>query len=61
MSGFRSGNLARFIVEAIAGLDLRSMSGSYRGSGSASCHPEVLLGFLVYGYADGKVRKADPR
>src|SRR5258708_2258004 len=37
-------HLARFIVEVIAGLDLRSMSGSYRGSGSASYHPEVLLG-----------------
>jgi transposase len=29
------------------------MSGSYRGSGSASCHPVVLLGILVYGYATG--------
>src|SRR5580704_16030890 len=29
-------HLARFIVEVIAGLDLRSMSGSYRGSGSAA-------------------------
>src|SRR3981189_1599629 len=38
-------HLARFIVEVIAGLDLRSMSGSYRGSGSASYHPEGLLGF----------------
>src|ERR1700694_4262894 len=46
-------HLARFIVEVIAGLDLRSMSGSYRGSGSASYHPEGLLGLLVYGYATG--------
>src|SRR6202167_1037479 len=46
-------HLARFIVEVIAGLDLRSMSGSYRGSGSASYHPKVLLGLLVYGYATG--------
>ena len=46
-------HLARFIVEVIAGLDLRSMSGSYRGSGSASYHLEVLLGLLVYGYATG--------
>ena len=29
------------------------MSGSYRGSGSASYHPKVLLGLLVYGYATG--------
>ncbi len=29
------------------------MSGSYRGSGSASYHPRMLLGILVYGYAAG--------
>jgi hypothetical protein len=29
------------------------MSGSYRGSGSASYHPRMLLGILVYGYATG--------
>src|SRR3981081_3415168 len=46
-------HLARFIVEVIGGVALRSMSGSYRGSGSASYHPEVLLGLLVYGYATG--------
>jgi transposase len=46
-------HLARFVVEVIEGLDLRAMSGSYRGSGSASYHPKVLLGLLVYGYATG--------
>jgi len=46
-------HLARFIVEVVEGLDLREMSGSYRGSGSASYHPTVLLGILVYGYATG--------
>jgi len=46
-------HLARFIVEVIDGLDLRAMSGSYRGSGSASYHPRMLLGLLVYGYATG--------
>ncbi|MGP0003076.1 MAG: IS1182 family transposase [Acetobacteraceae bacterium] len=46
-------HLARFIVEAVEGLDLRGMSGSYRGSGSASYHPTVLLSILVYGYATG--------
>jgi transposase len=45
--------LARFVVEVIDGLDLRALSGSYRGSGSASYHPSVLLGLLVYGYATG--------
>lgn len=46
-------HLARFVVEVIDGLDLSAMSGSYRGSGSASYHPALLLGLLVYGYATG--------
>jgi transposase len=46
-------HLARFVVEVIDGVDLRALSGSYRGSGSASYHPAVLLGLLVYGYATG--------
>jgi len=29
-------HLARFVVEVVDGLDLRALSGSYRGSGSAS-------------------------
>jgi transposase len=45
-------HLARFVVEVIDGLDLSAMSNSYRGSGSASYHPRLLLG-LVYGYATG--------
>jgi transposase len=46
-------HLARFVVEVVEGLDLRSMSGRYRGSGSASYHPKVLLSLLIYGYATG--------
>src|SRR6201996_6292036 len=46
-------HLARFVVEVIDGLDLRELIGSYRGSGSASYHPRMLLGILVYGYATG--------
>ncbi|MGO9471828.1 MAG: IS1182 family transposase [Rhodomicrobium sp.] len=46
-------HLARFIVEVIDGLDLSAMSNSYRGSGSASYHPKLLLAVLVYGYATG--------
>jgi transposase len=46
-------HLARFVVEVVEGLDLRAMSQSYRGSGSASYHPAVLLSILVYGYATG--------
>src|SRR3954451_17171818 len=46
-------HLARFVVEVIDSLDLSVMRGSYRGSGSASYHPSLLLGILVYGYATG--------
>lgn len=46
-------HLARFIVEVIDGLNVSAMSGAYRGSGSASYHPRLLLGILVYGYATG--------
>ena len=46
-------HLARFVVEVIERLDLLAMVKAYRGSGSASYHPSVLLGLLVYGYATG--------
>ena len=46
-------HLARFVVEIIDRLDLSAMVKAYRGSGSASYHPSVLLGLLVYGYATG--------
>src|SRR5271165_7077290 len=46
-------HLARFVVEVVDGLDLSAMSRSYRGSGSASYHPAVLLSLLVYGCATG--------
>jgi len=46
-------HLARFVVEVIEGLDLSAMVKSYRGTGSASYHPALLLGLLVYGYATG--------
>ena len=46
-------HLARFIVEVLEGLDLSALSKSYRRTGSASCHPAVLLGLLVYGCATG--------
>jgi transposase len=46
-------HLARFVVEVIEQLNLSVMVKAYRGSGSASNHPSVLLGFLIYGYATG--------
>ena len=47
------GHLARFIVEVIDGLDLKLLEKAYAGRGSAAYHPSVLLGLLVYGYANG--------
>jgi transposase len=44
-------HLARFVVEVIDGLDLSDLVKAYRGSGSASYHPAMLLGLMVYGYA----------
>jgi transposase len=46
-------HLARFICEVIDELDLGRISRAYRGTGSASYHPRMLLGILVYGYATG--------
>ncbi|BCH30453.1 hypothetical protein MesoLjLc_23830 [Mesorhizobium sp. L-8-10] len=46
-------HLARFVVEVIDQLDLSRTVKAYRGAGSASYHPSVLLGLLVYGYATG--------
>ncbi|MGA7539421.1 MAG: IS1182 family transposase [Steroidobacteraceae bacterium] len=44
-------HLARFVVEVVDRLDLSKLSQAYRGSGSASYHPAMLLSLLVYGYA----------
>jgi transposase len=46
-------HLARFVVEVVDALDLSAMVTSYRGTGSAGYHPALLLGLLVYGYANG--------
>lgn len=44
---------ARFVAEVTEQLDLSPMVNAYRGSGSASYHPALLLGLLIYGYATG--------
>lgn len=44
-------HLARYVVEVVEGLDLAEMVKAYRGSGSASYHPAMLLSLLIYGYA----------
>lgn len=46
-------HLARFVVEVVERLDLAEFEQAYRGSGSASYHPAMLLSLLIYGYATG--------
>lgn len=46
-------HLARFIVDIVSQLNLRSLSETYAGKGSKAYHPEVLLSLLFYGYATG--------
>jgi len=45
-------HLARFIVDVINQLDLGSIYGHYGDVGGKAIAPEVLLGLLVYGYAN---------
>jgi transposase len=47
------GHLARFVVEIVEQLDLRSLKRSYSGCGSKPYNPEMLLALLFYGYATG--------
>jgi transposase len=56
-------HLARFVVDIISQLDLRSIYGRYGAQGGEAIAPEILLGLLFYGYATGtfssrKIEKA---
>lgn len=46
-------HLARFIVEAIAKLDLSSIYAQFGSKGGEPYAPEILLGLIFYGYATG--------
>lgn len=46
-------HLARFVVDVVDKMDLERMNQRYRGSGSASYPPRMMVGLLVYGYATG--------
>jgi transposase len=47
------GHLARFVVEIVAQLNLRSLRDSYAGRGSQPHSPAMLTSLLFYGYATG--------
>ena len=46
-------HLARFVVEIVEQLDLRSLTESYGGRGSQPHNPAMLVALLFYGYAVG--------
>ncbi len=47
------GHLARFVVEIVEQLDLRSLKAYYAGRGSQPYNPAMLLALLFYGYSTG--------
>ncbi len=46
-------HLARFVVEIVSQLNLRTLTETYAGKGFKAYHPEILLSLLFYGYATG--------
>jgi transposase len=46
-------HLARFVVEAIAQMDLSALYARYGTRGGEAYAPEILVGLLFYGYATG--------
>ncbi len=46
-------HLARFVVDAVAQLDLAAVYARYGARGGQPYAPEILLGLLFYGYATG--------
>jgi len=46
-------HLARFVADIVDQLELSALIGRYRGAGSATYHPAMLLALLIYGYATG--------
>jgi len=47
------GHLARFVVDIVSQLNLRSITDQFGGRGSKAYHPRMLLSLLFYGYATG--------
>ena len=45
------GHLVRVVNEAIEKLDLKALLAQYKGGGTSSYHPKMLLKILVYAYS----------
>lgn len=46
-------DLAHFVIEAVARVEMCAFKVNHRGSGSAQYHPRMMLALLVYCYANG--------
>lgn len=46
-------DLVHFVIEAVEGMDLRTLRINHRGSGSAQYPPSMMLSLLIYCYASG--------
>lgn len=46
-------HLARFVVDIVGQLDMRTLKATYAGRGVAAYHPEMLIALLFYAYATG--------
>jgi hypothetical protein len=46
-------NLAHFVVEAVERVPLDRFKINVRGTGSTQYHPQLVLGLLIYCFANG--------
>jgi Transposase domain (DUF772) len=46
-------DLAHFVIAAVERVRLDAFKINHRGTGKAQYHPQLMLGLLIYGYANG--------
>ena len=46
-------DLAHFVIAAVERVTLDAFKINHRGTGKAQYHPRLMLGLLIYGYANG--------
>jgi len=49
----RDDDLAHFVIAAVERVNLDAFKINHRGAGKAQYHPRLMLGLLIYGYANG--------
>lgn len=48
-----AGDMVHFVIEAVEGMTLSTLTVNRRGSGSEQYPPKMMLGLLIYCYANG--------